>query len=33
MESLRKSSGTFETAIGLPPEAYSDAEFHRFEQM
>jgi nitrite reductase/ring-hydroxylating ferredoxin subunit len=31
MESLRKSSGTFETAIGLPPEAYSDAEFHRFE--
>ena len=31
LETLRKSSGTFETAVGLPPEAYSDAEFHRFE--
>ncbi len=31
MESLRKSSGTFETAVGLPPQVYADADFHRFE--
>lgn len=31
MENLRKSSGTFETAVGLPPQVYADTEFHRFE--
>jgi phenylpropionate dioxygenase-like ring-hydroxylating dioxygenase large terminal subunit len=31
LESLRRSSGTFVDAIGLPPEVYSDADFHRFE--
>lgn len=31
METLRQSSGTFEKAVGLPPEVYSDADFHRFE--
>lgn len=31
LESLRRSRGTFEDAIGLPPDVYSDPEFHRFE--
>ncbi|NKB41906.1 MAG: Rieske 2Fe-2S domain-containing protein [Ilumatobacter sp.] len=31
IESLRRSSGTFETAVGLPPVVYSDAQFHDFE--
>jgi phenylpropionate dioxygenase-like ring-hydroxylating dioxygenase large terminal subunit len=30
-EDLRRSRGTFETAIGLPPAVYSDPDFHRFE--
>jgi len=31
MESLRRSRGTHEHAIGLPPQLYFDADFHRFE--
>ena len=31
MESLRRSQGTFADAVGLPPEVYSDPDFHRFE--
>lgn len=31
LENLRRSCGSFEVAVGLPPEVYSDAEFHRFE--
>ena len=31
LENLRESSGTFETAVGLPPGVYSDADFHQFE--
>jgi nitrite reductase/ring-hydroxylating ferredoxin subunit len=31
LDSLRRSRGTFETAVGLPPEVYFDPEFHRFE--
>jgi len=31
VESLRRSRGSFDEAIGLPPEVYSDPEFHRFE--
>ena len=30
-EDLRRSSGTFAEAVGLPPAVYSDPEFHRFE--
>lgn len=31
LASLRRSRGTFATSIGLPPDVYSDPEFHRFE--
>ena len=31
LDSLRRSSGSFDEAVGLPPEVYSDADFHRFE--
>jgi phenylpropionate dioxygenase-like ring-hydroxylating dioxygenase large terminal subunit len=31
LDSLSRSRGTFESAIGLPPAVYSDAEFHQFE--
>ena len=31
LDSLRRSRGTFVDSIGLPPEVYSDAQFHRFE--
>ena len=31
LDELRRSRGSFSDAIGLPPEVYSDAEFHRFE--
>ena len=31
MESLGLSRGTFEDAVGLPPEVYADPDFHRFE--
>ncbi len=31
LESLRRSSGTFVDAVGLPPSVYSDADFHAFE--
>ena len=31
LESLRRSRGTFEDAVGLPPDVYSDPDFHRFE--
>ena len=30
-ESFERSRGTFERAVGLPPEVYSDPDFHRFE--
>ncbi|MGI9623032.1 MAG: aromatic ring-hydroxylating oxygenase subunit alpha [Acidimicrobiales bacterium] len=31
LESLRRSRGTHEDAVGLPPAVYSDADFHHFE--
>jgi nitrite reductase/ring-hydroxylating ferredoxin subunit len=31
LDSLRRSRGTFADSIGLPPEVYSDEQFHRFE--
>ena len=31
IESLRRSRGSFAEAVGLPPDVYSDPEFHRFE--
>ncbi len=31
MQELRRSRGTFEDAVGLPPAVYSDPDFHRFE--
>lgn len=31
LESLRRSKGTYNEAVGLPPDVYSDPDFHRFE--
>lgn len=31
LESLRRSKGTYNDAVGLPPDVYSDPDFHRFE--
>jgi phenylpropionate dioxygenase-like ring-hydroxylating dioxygenase large terminal subunit len=31
LDSLRRSQGTFEDSVGLPPSVYSDPEFHQFE--
>ncbi|HAB57049.1 MAG TPA: hypothetical protein DCE75_03260, partial [Acidimicrobiaceae bacterium] len=31
LQSLRKSCGTHESAVGLPPSAYTDPGFHDFE--
>ena len=31
LQSLRKSRGTHESAVGLPPSTYTDSDFHLFE--